>query len=205
MTFDITKISLDAANVIAAWTAVCAAVSLVNKYLVAPYLPNVARAVSAGLSIMPGHVGQLITDIQAIIADVRKGPPATPPGDPTATSTPNATPKAPTNNRGRIGLAMAGAAALIALTVGSFSVTTTGCGGVQLAPNTPKDVEGAVSCVAGAFINQTSIQPCIDQYGQALVDDAFETLMNSLEFKTNQPAAYGRLVVYRAQNAPLGH
>jgi hypothetical protein len=203
MNFDLTKISLDAANVIAAWTAVCAAVSLVNKYLVTPYLPNVARGLSAVLSIMPGHVGQLITDIEAIVADIRKGPPAAPPGSPTATTTPDATPKPPATTRGRIGLAMAGSAALFALTVGAFSVTTTGC--VKLPPNVPTDVENALSCAAGSFINQTPIQPCIDQYGQALVDDAFTILMNSLEFKNSQPAAYSRLGVYRAQNSALGH
>jgi hypothetical protein len=198
--FDLSVITANVAGVIAAWTTVCAMVSLANKYFIAPNFPKFSKGIGAVLSILPGHVGQLITDVEAIIADIKN-----PPADPGSSSTaPPATPPPPppANQRGRIGLAGIGAVMLFSLQMTLFGAAV-GCGGtipsINVAPGTPGDIVGAVSCVVTALLANQSVQPCIDKYGQALIDDAFQTLLDSKEFAAAHPNEYSTLKVHAAQ------
>jgi hypothetical protein len=161
-------LTMNVANVLAAWTSICALVSIVNKYVIAPEWPNVGRAISAVLSILPGHIGQVITDVQAIIADV-KGPPAppAPPGDtpPPAPVTPAAPPVT-----SRIGLAALGAVAIFALQTGAFAMTTTGCTPAQRAEISQVESTILHDIQAGKTLQQTEDDVAALVAGQAGVD-----------------------------------
>jgi hypothetical protein len=200
---DLSAISGTALNVIAGWTALCATVSLINRWLIAPNFPKVGRGVSAALSILPGHVGQLIADIKAIIADIQGAPPASP--NASAPVIPEAPKAPPANTRNRLGLAGFGAAALFAFQTMAFGVATQGCGGtlptIVTPPSAPTDITGAVTCVTAAVLAGGSIQPCIDKYGQALINDAIQTLLDSKEFAAAHPDAYSTLQVHAIQSA----
>ena len=117
------SITLNVANVLAAWTALCALVSLLNKYIITPNWPTVGRVMSALLNILPGHIGQLITDVQAILNDL-KTPPAPPAngGDAPPPAAPVTPPPPPATSR--VGLAMLGAVGLFSLQTGAFALTT---------------------------------------------------------------------------------
>jgi hypothetical protein len=129
MHFDLNlaHLSIDPASVVVAWVSVCAAVSLVNKYVVTPYFPLAARIIGLPLNILPAHVGQLITDIEAIIADIKSGgsgPGTTPTATAPATPAP-ATPPPPAS--GRVGLAMLGCVGLFAFQTAAFGAAVVDC------------------------------------------------------------------------------
>lgn len=126
MHFDLNlaHLAVDPASVVAAWVSLCAAVSLLNKYVVSPMFPMAARIIALPLNILPAHVGQLITDIETIIADIKGGSG----GDPSAPAlvTPPAPPAtSPTTNR--MGFAAAGFAGIFAIQTLAFGVATQGC------------------------------------------------------------------------------
>ena len=126
MHFDLNlaHLSVDPTSVVTAWVSLCAAVSLFNKYVVAPNFPTVAKFIALPLNILPAHVGQLITDIEAIIADI-KGPPAAPPVDPSANAPVASATKPPTTTR--MGLAAFGFATIFAVQTIAFGAAVTGC------------------------------------------------------------------------------
>lgn len=126
MHFDLnlTHLSIDPASVVATWVSICAAVSLLNKYIVSPMFPMAARIIALPLNILPAHVGQLITDIEAIIADIRGGGTGSNTGDPTTPTIPPAA-KPPTTTR--MGLAAFGFATIFAVQTIAFGAAVTGC------------------------------------------------------------------------------
>jgi hypothetical protein len=108
----------DPTQIITAWTMSIAVISLLNKFLLMPYLPNVARFISAIISIPTGHLANFIEDIQQLWTDVIGGPPA-PPAGPTIVSKPTNPPPPPAALRGRVGFAVAACAVLAcAITAG---------------------------------------------------------------------------------------
>lgn len=128
--FNLTHLSIDPASVVATWVSICAAVSLLNKYVVAPLSPMAAKIIALPLNILPAHVGQLITDIEAIIADIKGGSASgggsgtAPPADPPIA-------KPPTN--ARMGLAAFGFATIFAVQTIAFGAAVTGCTPAQQA------------------------------------------------------------------------
>lgn len=128
--FNLTHLSIDPASVVATWVSICAAVSLVNKYVVTPIFPLAGRILSAGLNILPAHLGALVTDIETIIADI-KGPPA-PPADLNGTA-PTTPPVAKPPTSARMGLAAAAFATLFTAQTAMFGVATQGCTPAQQA------------------------------------------------------------------------
>jgi hypothetical protein len=95
---------LDPTQIVTAWTAVIAVLSLANKFVLAPFAPKVARFVSAIISLPTGHLANFIEDIQQLYADVTGGPPTgSSTGSPPASPPPS--PKPPTAIRGKVGLA----------------------------------------------------------------------------------------------------
>ena len=132
MHFDLNlaHLSVDPASVVAAWVSLCAAISLVNKYVVTPYFPMAARIISLPLNILPAHVGQLITDIEAIIADIKNPPPAAPTA--TAPTTPTVPPATPPSTS-RMGLAAGAFALIFGIQTVAFGAAVTGCTPAQQA------------------------------------------------------------------------
>lgn len=126
MHFDLNPahLSIDPASVVAAWVSLCAAVSLVNRYLVSPYFPMAARIIAAPLNILPGHVGQLIADIKAIITDMKGRPPAASSGNPSAPAP--VTPATPPTTS-RMGLAALGFTLIFGIQTIAFGAAVTGC------------------------------------------------------------------------------
>jgi hypothetical protein len=176
MTLNLNAITVDVTQVLAAWTAVCSVLSLLNKYGLSKFWPNGARAVSAVLSILPGHIGNAIEDIQAIINDIQS-----PPAPPAATNggtqqKPPSKPPAPVATR-------LGAVGMLVTALG-----VTGCSKpIVIPPNTPADIEGALACVTAAILAAQPLDDCLTKYGPALVADAIQTLLDSKKFQTDHP------------------
>lgn len=83
------------------------------------------------------------------------------------------------------------AAGVLAATIGASAVACSSA--VTLPPNTPSDVAGALSCVFTDLLAETSLAPCITQYGPALVQDAIQAFLDSSEASSNPvAAAYAR-------------
>lgn len=82
-------------------------------------------------------------------------------------------------------------AALLAATIGASAVACHSA--ITLPPNTPTDVAGALSCVFTDLLAETSLAPCIAEYGTALVQDAIQAFLDSSEAASNPvAAAYAR-------------
>jgi hypothetical protein len=185
---------LDVTQLILAWTSACAVISLLNKYVLMAVWPNGARAVSAILSILPGHLGNLIEDVQAIIADVKGGgttPPVGPPGPP-GPQGPAGPPGPPAALRVGFGV--------LTVAVALSGVLSVACGTFQpnIPPNTPADVEGAIACVTAAVLSGSGLGECLAKYGPALVADAIQMLLNSTQFKSEHPDLVPVLESHRA-------
>jgi hypothetical protein len=182
---------LDVTQMILVWTSACATLSLLNKYVLMAVWPNGGRAVSAVLSILPGHLGNLIEDVQAIINDVKGGgttPPAVGKGGPT---TPGPS-KPPPPVAFRVGFGIALLTAALAA-----------CGTFQpkVPPNAPADVENAIACVTAGVLSGNGLGECITKYGPALVADAIQMLLNSTQFKAAHPDLVPVLEAHRASLA----
>lgn len=179
--------NLDVTQILLIWTAVCSALSLLNKFALAKMWPNGARAVSVVLSILPGHIGNAIEDIQAILDDLKGGPPnpPAPPAAPTgggAQWKPPSKPPAPAAARRRVGFI-----AVVMILVASLAATSCTKGPIVVPPNAPADVEGALACVTAAILAAQNLDDCILKYGPALVADAIQTLLHSKQFAADHP------------------
>lgn len=93
---------LDPAQIITGWTAIIAVVSLANKFILGPFAPNIARLVSALISIPTGHLANLIEDLQQLWKDISNPPPPVGPNGSGGTSPPKPPPPASL----KVGLAM---------------------------------------------------------------------------------------------------
>jgi hypothetical protein len=78
--------SITPTEIIAEWTGAVATASLLNRFLIQPYLPKVARFVSAIISIPSGHLANFLEDAQILWNDLtsasqasQTNPPAAPP------------------------------------------------------------------------------------------------------------------------------
>jgi hypothetical protein len=61
--------------------------------------------------------------------------------------------------------------------------------GINVPPNTPDDVGGALACVLTDVIAQKPVDDCIAQYGQKIVADILGTLADSKQFAAEHPDA----------------
>jgi hypothetical protein len=182
---------LNVPELVAAWTSLCAVLSLLNKYVLLPLWPNGARGFSAILSILPGHVGNAIEDVQAIIKDVKTGgtpPPNAGDGGP-ALSTPKSKPPPPAALR----IGFAALALICAVGVGSACIKAS-----DIPSNTPADIKGATDCVVTAVLSGGSLGGCLVEFGPALVADIVQTLLHSTQFKAAHPEAVPLLEAHKA-------
>jgi hypothetical protein len=60
-------------EIITTWTSAIAVASLLNKFALQPYLPKVARLLSAIISIPSGHIANLIEDVETLWNDITNG------------------------------------------------------------------------------------------------------------------------------------
>lgn len=103
-------LKLDPSQLLTIWPVIIAVLSLLNKFALSPFAPNVARFISAVISIPTGHLANFIEDIQQLIKDVTAPPP--PAGPNGSGGSPGNGPKPPPPAALRVGLA---GAALIGL------------------------------------------------------------------------------------------
>jgi hypothetical protein len=82
------------------------------------------------------------------------------------------------------------------------SVLPSGCTGKPPGPNTPADIGGVVACVIADVLANRSPIDCVQQYGQALVDDVIPMLRHSKTFTAEHPEALPALLSYRTA-API--
>jgi hypothetical protein len=124
------QLKFDITQIITAWTATIAFISIVNKYILQPYLPKAARFVSAVISIPSGHLANAIEDFEQLWNDLQPPPPPPPAngGNGPVISAPPNPPPPPAATRGRIGLG------LIAVAV----LTLLGCTPAQFADDVQK-------------------------------------------------------------------
>ena len=60
-------------QIIAEWTGAVATASLLNRFLIQPYLPKVGRLLSAVISIPSGHLANLLEDVAGLWNDITHG------------------------------------------------------------------------------------------------------------------------------------
>jgi hypothetical protein len=125
------NLKFDPTQILTAWTALIAILSLVNKYGLGKLSPNVARFVSALISLPTGHLANFIEDIETLLRDTGVLPPKPPTGgsstgSPSSIKPPNRPPP-PNAARGRIGFGFVGCLAL------GLSLAQVGCTPAQQA------------------------------------------------------------------------
>jgi hypothetical protein len=116
---------LDPTQIITGWTALIAVVSIVNKFLLGPFAPNVARFISAIISIPSGHIANAIEDLVQLWGDITNPPPPPPVGPNASGGTSTPKPPPPAAMRGKVGLALWASAPLVALGIGMAVVACT--------------------------------------------------------------------------------
>ena len=161
-------LTLNPAEIITGWTALVAILSLVNKYIVGAAFPNVARFLSALISLPIGHLANAIEDIQQLVSDVTP-PPAAPPGNPPAVVVappPVAPPDAPPPATARVGLNWVAGIFATALAVGGL-LAFGGCTPAQSA-----EMANIESTILGDLVANKS-QAQIEQDVAAIVGGKF--------------------------------
>ncbi len=174
-------LKFDPAQIVTTWTAAIAVLSLANKFLLMPFAPNVARFVSAILSIPSGHLANFLEDIKQLLGDV------TPPPPPAAGSGPASPPKAtPTQSPPPASLFTAGPVALA-------------CSGLLACGllNNPSIVPGAekvLECVAAHFSSWQDLLTNCSAYSLAEIEAAIQTLLADPTFVKAHPDAVDPLL-----------
>jgi hypothetical protein len=99
---------LDPAQIITGWTALIAVLSLVNKFGLGKLSPNVARFVSALISLPTGHLANAIEDVETLLRDTGVLPPKPPAASGAAgsPSKPPSKPPPPNAAHGLVGFGM---------------------------------------------------------------------------------------------------
>jgi len=122
---------LDPTQIITGWTALIAVVSIVNKFLLGPFAPNVARFISAIISIPSGHIANAIEDLVQLWGDITPPPPPVGPNASGGTSTPKPPPPAAMRN---VGFGLGGLVIAFGLVFGGAAIAgDVGCTPAQQA------------------------------------------------------------------------